>query len=90
MVRFLNCNQATLLSHWAMNPRAHPEAFEQIMKQQKAYNKNMVPKKAPETHAGSVGFLQVLFFPFFSILSFPNVQKLRGKKKNQSCEKNLG
>ena len=46
MVRFLNCNQATLLSHWAMNPRAHPEAFEQIMKQQKAYNKNMVPKKA--------------------------------------------
>ena len=50
------------------------------------------PKKKTETHAGSVGFLHVLFFPFFSILSFPNVQKLREnqKKKNNPVRRILG
>ena len=45
-----------------------------------------------ESHAGSVGFLHVLFFHlfFYFVFFIAKIPRFISKRKNQSCEKNLG
>ena len=45
-----------------------------------------------ESHAGSVGFLRVLFFHlfFYFVFFIAKIPRFISKQKNQSCEKNLG
>ena len=49
-------------------------------------------KKKTESHAGSVGFLHVLFFHlfFYFVFFIAKIPRFISKQKNQSCEKNLG
>ena len=48
--------------------------------------------KKTESHAGSVGFLRVLFFHlfFYFVFFIAKIPRFISKQKNQSCEKNLG
>ena len=61
-------------------------------KQKQQKQKQKQNQKNPESHAGSVGFLHVLFFHlfFYFVFFIAKIPRFISKQKNQSCEKNLG